>query len=90
MIESLCACFNEVFFFLRAEAYHFVYSSHDEKLERELDEKCLCMLTTEYKKLTGNEIMCSEKGEPILAESTLRNAIFEVRKCNSIHRPCGR
>jgi hypothetical protein len=54
--ESFCTCSAEVSSFLRAESYHFIHSSHDEKLERELGEKCHCMLTTEYKKVIGNGI----------------------------------
>jgi hypothetical protein len=55
MLESLSASYTEVFPFLRAEARHF-HSSPDEKLKRELGEKCRCMLIEKYTHFTGNQI----------------------------------
>jgi hypothetical protein len=82
MFESLSATCTEVFSFLRAEVHHF-HSSPDEKVKRELGEKCHCMLMEEYTQLTGNQI------EGLASVSALEKAIFEARKSKSVHRPCG-
>jgi hypothetical protein len=83
MSECLRTCCTEVSSSLEAEVHHFHHSSPDEKLRRDIGEKCHCVLKKEYVQLTGNQIFEEEAGL-----SALKSAVFQAHKKKSAHRFC--
>jgi hypothetical protein len=83
MSECLRTCCTEVSSSLEAEVHHFHHSSPDEKLRRDIGEKCHCVLKEEYIQLTGNKIVEEEAGL-----SALKSAVFQAHKKKSAHRFC--
>jgi hypothetical protein len=83
MSDCLRTCCTEVSSSFTAEVHHFHHSSPDEKLRRDIGEKCYCVLKEEYIQLTGNKIF-----EEDAALSALRSAVFQAHKKKSAHRFC--
>ena len=83
MSECLHTCCTEVSSSFTAEVHHFHHSSPDEKLRRDIGEKCHCVLKAEYIRLTGNQIFKEDAGL-----SALKTAVFDAHKKKSAHRFC--
>jgi hypothetical protein len=73
--DCLRTCCAEVSSSFTAEVHHFHHSSPDEKLRRDIGEKCHCVLKKEYIQLTGNQILDDDANL-----SALKSAVFEAHK----------
>jgi hypothetical protein len=82
MSECVRICCTEVSSSFMAEVHHLRHSSPDDKLRRDIGEKCHCVLKKDYTRLTGNEI------SEYVDVSTLREAVFQAHKDHNARRFC--
>jgi hypothetical protein len=81
--ECLRTCCTEVSSSFTAEVHHFHHSSPDEKLRRDIGEKCHCVLKEDFIRLTGNQLFQEDADL-----SAIKKAVFQAHKKKSAHRFC--